>query len=620
MFFGFLSENALSKTVNLEPAVQKNGFRVYRTRSDERDFLLDLDDMTLLFRGRIYGTKDLQKLFWRLLEGYGRDGDAGNIFRALEGDFCLIIMDHKREVAYMGRDRFARGEVYWHIGESLSFFTHPREFFREVGFRPSLNIGPLWDRFAIGAITPPETVYRDVYTTVAGEFVRTDRKGQVERVPYWSPLQYVTNGPCDKMEDLNTFVADLRSCFTRKVAEEIAPYKKLGVGLSGGMDSAAITGAARKAFTGDMVAVTVGPDGPRSRDLPKARKSAALNHIRQIEYYPKATDLDDFPLLMGGLPQPFRAGSRFMNHQIAKRVRREGGECVLWGFGADLIFGNAGYCKHLLEGGDGRIPACLTAPLLRTLRILPQSRPVVALTHKLIWYQNNGDKGLGEKYFRVMKKPRFYQERRLFRKEFLDLGREQEIRQRIDGILDRRDAWLVERLIEADFKVVHIYQQVSGAHQTCRLDGLDAIITYYNADYAELNLKAADSIRRMGDWNKYALREAYQSLVHPDIFRGHRGACVLRWDEMISGPFRQAVIRYLSSSPIIKTVFRTGELPRLNRLIKHPGLMYLNLLGLAVWYEVNFKGASPETPLSSLLDYRWQSQDHHHAFQTGATN
>ena len=97
--------------------------------------------------------------------------------------------------------------------------------------------------------------------------------------------------------------------------------------------------------------------------------------------------------------------------------------------------------------------------------------------------------------------------------------------------------------------------------------------------------------------------------MHEDIYRGKRGACIIRWDRTITEPLRDVFIRYLKASPVICEIFNTDYLGRLNGMIKHPSLMYLNLLGLALWYDVNFKEVSPNTPLSTILDYKWQKED-----------
>ena len=609
MFYGFLGERKYSHIPRTPPTVKRKGFRLFVDFSDKRSHLQEREKTTLAFWGRVYGTSDLHAFFEPLLKKYEERGDAADFFRSFEGDFSLLLYNHDRQYACLGRDCFARGEIYWNINPALSFFTHPQRFFRITGFRPSINRGPLWDRFAIGAITPPETVYENIFTPVTGEYIEIDKEGATKRVPYWSPLQVVEDGGAVKTKDVAAFIREARTCFLDRVGEEIAPYRKLGAGLSGGMDSAAILGAARKRFEGEMIAVTVGPYGPGSPDLAGARKSAAFNKAKHIEYYPAAVDLEDFPKVMGSLAQPFRSGSTFMNHQVAKRVFEEGGECVLWGFGADLIFGNAGYCRRFYRQEAGALPSPLVSPLISMLGVFPQNRVLAGVTNRLVWLRGPANARLGEKYFRVCKKPRFYQERRLFRSQFLEIGREEEIMRRLEEILGNGRDLLVERLIEADFKVVHMYHQVSGTHQVCRLSHVDALITYYNRIYAELNLRVTNSIRALDGWNKYALREAFKPFVHPDIYSGVRGACIIRWDRIISGPFRDAVIRYLRSSTIVREIFKIDSLDRLERLIKHPGLMYLNLLGLALWYDVNFKEVDCCVPLSTILDYQWQPQD-----------
>ncbi|MBN2059400.1 MAG: hypothetical protein JW882_03190 [Deltaproteobacteria bacterium] len=595
--------------------MKRKGFQLFADYPGPRFHIIAREETTLAFHGRVYGSIDLPSILNNLMDIYEKNGDIDRIFRELEGDFSLLVFDHKKDRCMLGTDRFDRGEIYWFAEKPISFFTHLPFFLKVTGIKPDLNMGPIWDRFATGATTPPETLYKNIFTNVTGEYVCLNSHGEWKRFSYWSPLK-VLRERSDKVEkEVESLVQEIRHCFIDKVSQEISPYRRLGVGLSGGMDSAAILGAARKVFDGEIIAVTIGPSGPDSPDLPRARESARFNNSRHIEIYPCASDLEDFPLVMGSVAQPFRSASTFMNHQISKRVHDEGGECVLWGFGADLIFGNAGYCRLFFNKEGGRLPALIVDPLIWFLKTLPQHRYAVGATSRLIWQRKPIEARMAERYFRVCKKPRYYQEKRLFRQEFVDLGREHDILKRISNILYDGTDHIVGHLIEVDFKIVHMYHQVSGAHQICRNNLLDAIITYYNKDYAELNLLVPDRIRAMDNWNKYVLREAFKPLVHDNIYKGNRGACIIPWDRIISGPFREAVIRYLSSSSIIGKIFKVRHLPHLDRMIKHPGLMYLNLLGLALWNEVTFNGASPEIPLSEILGYRWRRQDKHYPEQ-----
>jgi len=609
MFFGFLSSERFSLADSAKPVVVREGFQLYLDPSDRRSFYVERPKSTLAFRGKILGQRDLGGFFHRLLEGFETHCDPMEVFGPLDGDYCIVVYHHAQKEAYISVDRFARGEVYWRESRPIAFFTDPGRFSQAVGLPFELNLPPLLDRFSIGAVTPPETVYQRVFAPVAGEYVTLSEEGTATRVSYWSPLSCIEEGRCVKTDNADQLTAELKSCFLAKVKEETEPYRKLGVGLSGGMDSASILGAARRGFHGDIVAVTVAPDGPTSADLPRARTSASFNRAEHLVFYPTAKDLDDFPYLMGSLAQPFRSNHAFMNYQVSKQVAERGGECVLWGYGADLILGNAGYCRRFFHREAEPWPSYLLNPAISILRRLPQNRYVVGLMNRGLWRSDLATASLAEKYFRVCKKPRFFQERRLFREDFLKLGREREILSRISGILRDHDEMIVDRLIEADYRWVHTYQQISCTAQVTRINGVDSILTYYNKDYAEVNLKASDRIRAMGGWNKYILRQAFRDLVHTDIYNGARGACTIKWDRIISGPFRKATLQYLQSSEILQEVFRIELLDCIHKMIKHPGLMLLNLLGLALWYDIRFKGISAGTPLSTILDYSWKRQD-----------
>jgi asparagine synthase (glutamine-hydrolysing) len=188
-------------------------------------------------------------------------------------------------------------------------------------------------------------LFQEVFRVPPGHLLVADRAGS--RVSRFVRLQ--APGPL-VYSDEREYFAHFRNVFQRAVRDRVRARGRIGVMLSGGLDSSTVYAAARS--EADVDAYTVGYDDPAFDETPVARATVALNggrhhrvglsaasydYIAEIERY---RDLPTNP--SGGNSGGLRAAAQ-----------QHGVNVLLSGLGGDELFlGHAGRWTDWLCAGD----------------------------------------------------------------------------------------------------------------------------------------------------------------------------------------------------------------------------------------------------------------------------
>ena len=216
-----------------------------------------LDDQrgnVLIFNGEIYNFRELRReLECRgetfkssgdsevLLKGYGQWGM--DVVRRIRGMFAFAIWDARQRQVVIARDRVGIKPLYYSMTQrdgkpTVLFASELRALLASGCVSRRLNPAALstyiWNGFVVG----PETIVRDVHMMPAGHYaVINPRDASVNLHRYWHLPAALPQA--DGMEQL---AASLASASQQHLLSD-AP---LGVFLSGGVDSSAVTAMAAR--------------------------------------------------------------------------------------------------------------------------------------------------------------------------------------------------------------------------------------------------------------------------------------------------------------------------------------------------------------------------------------
>jgi asparagine synthase (glutamine-hydrolysing) len=324
-----------------------------------------VDQGSIVFDGAIDNRAELSALLKRppgstvcpqedpllLLELYSTEGLEA--FQRIAGQFAAALWDGRRLL--LVRDRIGYAPLYFTLDRDRLIFAS--EYKALLGIE-SVAAHP--NRNAIQVIQstkwvlPGATCLEDVYPVAPGTWMAVERSG-IHTARFWDlPIRVVH-------QDDQRHIAALRSSFLETLGRQTAPYQRIGVSLSGGLDSAVMAAGARAVAAGKELHTFSAGYGSDDRELVNAERVA-----RELgtTHHPLVLDPADLPELLPWMvwymEEPIgREDIAYLF--VAAREAAQYVNLVLTGFGFDGLF--AGLPRHRVADVALKVP-----PLAKPLR------------------------------------------------------------------------------------------------------------------------------------------------------------------------------------------------------------------------------------------------------------
>lgn len=226
----------------------------------------------LLGRGPAAGESDAAVL----LGLYRRHGDWSFLADA-DGMFAAVVYDAGRGRVHLIADRFGARFLFWTIAEGrLVWATHVGAMVEAPGFSPRIDERAVTQFLELGQLLGERSWLADVETLPMGSVVTFDlatRAATRHRYWWWDRLR-----PAAGRVNEPEAAEELGRLFLRAVQRRCRPGERIGVSLSGGLDSRAIL-AAMPDRLDPINALTFGQRG--SLDVAIAASAAGVRGARQ---------------------------------------------------------------------------------------------------------------------------------------------------------------------------------------------------------------------------------------------------------------------------------------------------------------------------------------------------
>ena len=295
----------------------------------------------------------------------------------LRGMFALALWDSRTRRLILARDAFGIKPLYWSEGPAgLSFASELKALMRDPGFSRELDPEALEAYLAFNSIPAPLTVFEGTRKLRPGHLLVWEEGRAEERC--WARPRPVSAG-AERTESADELAEELRERLRDSVRAHLVSDVPVGVLLSGGVDSSALTALAAQETTGRLSTFSIGFEEKSFDELDRARLVArryGTDHHEEV-LRPDAVDL--LPRLAYAFDEPMADSSSLATWLVCELASRHV-KVVLSGEGADELFG--GYFTYVadrLAAYVGR-PAALAAPLARRL---PSSSKRVSLDYKI---------------------------------------------------------------------------------------------------------------------------------------------------------------------------------------------------------------------------------------------
>jgi asparagine synthase (glutamine-hydrolysing) len=309
----------------------------------------------LVFNGEIYNFRELRD---ELIEGglrfsTGTDTEVllkgfgfwrEDLFRRLNGMYAFVIVDIEDNEAWLCRDRFGIKPLYYFHGAAGFMFASEIKSLRQISEHPfDLNYKNLTEFSYYGQTFGEETLFDKVNSLGPGCWMHINLDSlECNRKQYWS----IRN--VKEITDTSDVVKVTQNLLEKAVQRQLVSDVPVGVFLSGGIDSSAITAFASRHYEGKLNTYSARFDFDKGvNELPQARKVAEYFGTEHHELSIAGHDVADVvEKMVDHHDLPFSDAANIPLYLLAKEANKAGAKVILQGDGGDELFG--GYNRHTI--------------------------------------------------------------------------------------------------------------------------------------------------------------------------------------------------------------------------------------------------------------------------------
>jgi len=523
----------------------------------------------VVFNGEIYNFKELRER----LEGKGHQfrtcSDTEVIvhayeeyqedcFRFFNGMFAIGIWDEKRNRLVLARDRLGKKPLYYSlIDETFLFASELKAMMFYPGFPRKVDPVSMMKYLFFEFIPSPHSIFIDAKKIPASSYLIWDKKGIKVR-QYWSPFDLQK-----ERKDLSESEAEVRmmELLKESVKRRLISDVPLGVFLSGGIDSSAITALAQSEVPGKVKTFSIGFEDPtfdESKYAFLASKYIGTEHHEQI-MIPM-----DLLNIVSGLPdildEPMADASILPTYLLSK-FTREHVTVALGGDGGDELFaGYPTYLAHKFASPYERFLGFLHPISTLLASYLPVSDDNISFDFKVkkflsginypdgirnsIWLGSfsfpENESVLSAEIHPQFNRDRLVEEISLYEKEYPYADRITKL-QYIDLRLYLQESILVK---------------VDRASMAC---SLEVRAPFLDHELVEFVMGLPSNLKLNGFTSKYLLKQAMKNYLPKEIIRREKkgfGVPIAKW---VKGPLKELFGDLLSADRIRREGFLNSE-------------------------------------------------------------
>ena len=567
--------------------------------------------LQMVYNGEVYNHPELMPALARdgfayrthcdtetVLHVYERDGvDAP---RRLRGMFAFAIWDRRTRELFIARDRLGVKPLYYvHTDDgALYFASEIKALLAAEAVSPALNLQAFPDYLANHAPSGDETLFRGVRRLPPGHSLRW-RNGAVTIQRYWD-LDYAPEA-IDHRPDAE-LIAEYGERFREAVRLRLMADVPLGMFLSGGIDSAAITAAMSTLVDEPIRTFSVAFAEREANELEYARMVAEryrTDHHEVVvspgEFFAALPSLvwhEDEPLA-----HPSSVALNFVSRLAAEHVK-----VVLTGEGSDETLAGYGRYRTTMYNValSERYQRLAGSGVRRAVRSAVERLPRgTRLRNRLMRTGLYLPADLDTLYF----------------DNFAVFGRTRQasllapaLRDQLAGIdpyaaahaaLEGADgASPLNRLLYADIRT-YLHELLMKQDQMSMAASIESRVPFLDHPLVEFTARLPDRLKLRGTTTKYILRQAMKDALPPAILSRRKMGFPVPVGAWFRGPFRSLVGELvLGERAAARALFAPAALARLvgehdAGEADHSERLWA-LVNLELWHRIFLDGEAPD--------------------------
>jgi asparagine synthase (glutamine-hydrolysing) len=515
----------------------------------------------------------------RILEAFLSSRRAQELDRQLSVPFTLGAWDDASQTLLLARDFLGLKPLHFCRLPSggVAFATEYKALLAidEVPARPDFDAIRSLQTYK--AMPAGKTLLADVAPVPPGCVLHVPRDGQVNLQDCMSEIRLAVQPMTEELA-----CEKLRDALVRATAPLVAGRSRIGMALSGGIDSMSVAFMARKcAPTAELVGFTAG-DGPDDPEVQRAAQVMACIGGRHETIEVSSNELmAKLPLAVWHMENPIGRSETFQFFALGKLAKERGFDFLLSGMGADLLFG--GMPRHKV------LWLAETMPLLRkdlldffaaTQTGATPQRPLARLM-KALYYRG----GLPA----------------------------------APAVRNSTAAYEPELLAESGPEFINRCLMLDGQEPTSRTlarierplqaHGLDYGSPYLDKSVVEFAFTIPSHLKIHRGTQKYILRQAMRPLMHDELSKAPKALMRMQQNGDFATTLQRLAERYLSAERVRRRgFFEHAEVDSIRRACRgsyHPetAMRLWTLIVTEIWAEIylDTRGRCPQpAPIMSM--------------------
>lgn len=289
---------------------------------------------------------------------------SAECFDSLDGSYFVVLWDGNKKTLYLNRDIYGTKLLYYYFSPANEFvFSNNLNTILKVTGLKNISIKSLHEYLRFMDISPPYTIYEDIYFLEPGKILVANGKGvALKNIPIRPSVDFHRGEP--ETYTINKF----KDLLYESVYTRMENAYRTGIFLSGGIDSTLLCAIAAKA-KGNIKAYTVGFEDPLLDESNIAQNVAGYLGIEhQVFKFNIEDDYNAFNNFVSNISSPFADPAVIPTFQCFERIS-DNVDVVLDGTGGDSLIGimPARHIRFVLEYSS-HIPYKLRLLLLGLLK------------------------------------------------------------------------------------------------------------------------------------------------------------------------------------------------------------------------------------------------------------
>ncbi len=535
----------------------------------------------LIQRGYSYkGSSDTETV----LNGYLEWGDA--LFPKLNGIFSLAIYNRKEGKVLLARDRFGVKPLYYTLKEDqLIFSSEIKGILSAQRVSPRIDYQGLHEFLYYGYALGDRTLFKGVYKLMPGQTFRIRRDGSIEKSYFWKPERDIE---LRKNTKERAAVLQVRTLLEQAVRRQLMSDVPVGVFLSGGIDSSAITAFASKHYGSKLKTYSAGFDFDGGHnELPLAKKIAARYHTEHHELMIKG---EDMPTIIEKMvrhhDEPFSDAANIPLYLLTGEVR-DACTVILQGDGGDELFG--GYPRypithnyHFYKMGlyvAGKVSDWIPISKIRQkvdrFGSVFREREEGKFFAKLLTIESEEKSPSA-----VLRTP--------YRKKVLEtnpFSYYQEVTARMDGLGSK-----TQKLLWLDTQIILPFQFLEKVDKSTMANGVEVRVPFLDNILAEYAMGLPAHLKVKRGVKKYLLKKALEDIVPRNVLYGPKKGFGVPYENWLKGPLFEYMksriySTYIQSLGLLDYGYIDQLVEEHRSSIRNHGFILWKLMNLSIWLE-----------------------------------